>query len=62
LNYCQEKDMHPVAREMEQKASLVKNVVNMVRSAGVPEPRISSKLAKKLRIDDIAGLVLDTHR
>lgn len=52
----------PQGSELERKARLVKALTDMVRSAGVPEPMISSKLAKKLRIDDIPGIHLSSFR
>ena len=50
------------ARTMEAKAQLVRAVTDMVRSTGVPQPRISSNLAKKLRIDEIPGLLMSVNR
>ncbi len=57
-----DREWSPMVRDLESKANLVKRVVDLVRSSGVPEPRIASKLAKKLRIDDIPGILLDSHR
>jgi superfamily II DNA/RNA helicase len=47
---------------LERKGNLVKAITDMVRSGGVPEPRISSKLAKKLGILDIPGLHVSDRR
>ena len=52
----------PAAVAMDRKAALVKALTDMVRSAGVGEPRISSKLAKSLRIDDIPGISVSDFR
>jgi superfamily II DNA/RNA helicase len=48
--------------ELNRKANLIKALIDMVRSGGVPEPMISEKLAKKLKIDDIPGLNLSKFR
>ena len=40
----------------ESKAQIVKSLIDIVRSTGVVQPRISSKLATKLRIDHLAGI------
>ena len=52
----------PQARALDGKAQLVKSVYDMVRSAGLSEPRISQKLATKLKIDDIPGLRFSSFR
>ena len=49
------------ARKLEMQNQLVKAVIDLVRSAGVPQPTISHKLATKLKIEHIPGLLLK-HR
>lgn len=49
---------------MERRANgmdrtvLAKSVIDMVRSAGVPQPYVSSTVAKKLRLDTVPGLLV----
>jgi superfamily II DNA/RNA helicase len=40
------------------KTVVAKSVIDMVRSAGLPQPYVSSKVAKKLGLDTIPGLLL----
>jgi superfamily II DNA/RNA helicase len=51
-------------RAMDVKASIVKSVIDMVRSANVMhrDPLISSSLASKLKIDDIPALRFSSFR
>jgi superfamily II DNA/RNA helicase len=41
---------------------LVKSVIDMVRSSGIPQPSISEHLARKLKIDHIPGLIIRKSR
>ncbi len=44
-----------------RKDIIVKAVIDLVRSTGMPQPTISHRLAQKLKIDHLEGLVLVTR-
>ena len=56
-------DVHSAAgRALNVKGHIVKAVTDLVRSTGVPQPRVSSKLAEKLGIDQLPGLLISKRR
>jgi superfamily II DNA/RNA helicase len=56
------KDLKGPGAQLEVKNRIVKAVTDMIRSTGLHQPRISEKTAKKLRIDDLPGLLISKHR
>ena len=54
--------LSPEGRALDIKAQILKGVLDMVRSARVPEPRISHVLAEKLNIHAIPALQVSSRR